>query len=42
MYVGDRNANICSEEKPCKLVVDTGTTLLTGPSRDLKKLLSMI
>lgn len=24
------------------MVVDTGTTLLTGPTRDVKKLLSMI
>ena len=30
--VGGANTNICSVDKKCKLVVDTGTTLLTGPS----------
>ena len=40
--VGNTNTNICSHAKKCKLVVDTGTTLLTGPTQDVKKLLSLI
>lgn len=42
MYVGDKDTGICSVKKPCKMVVDTGTTLLTGPTNDVRKLLSLI
>jgi len=40
--VGDKDTEICSHHHKCKLVVDTGTTLITGPTKDLKKLLSFI
>lgn len=40
--MGNENTRICSHEKKCKMVVDTGTTLLTGPKEDVKRLLQMI
>lgn len=39
--VGGREQNVCPNG-PCKLVVDTGTSLLTGPSADVSALLEEI
>ena len=38
MLIGDKDTGICSEEEPCKVVLDSGTSLFTGPRSDLKKL----
>ena len=32
LSVGHVDSQICSREKPCKLIIDTGTTIITGPS----------
>ena len=37
---GDKDLGICSGGRGCTVVADTGTSLLTGPNRDLDKLLS--
>ena len=37
-----RSLGLCSKAKPCKAVMDTGTSLITGPTRELKELLKMI
>jgi len=39
--VGQRNLMVCPRG-PCKIVVDTGTSLLTGPSRHISSLLSTL
>lgn len=41
IIVGDQHLNICGESK-CKLVIDTGTSVLTGPSNYLGKVLDKI
>ncbi|CAD8191085.1 unnamed protein product [Paramecium pentaurelia] len=40
--VGNKDTGICTHQHKCKMVVDTGTTLLTGPTKDVRTLLSMI
>ncbi|CAD8192015.1 unnamed protein product [Paramecium pentaurelia] len=40
--VGNKNTGICSQQHKCKMVIDTGTTLLTGPTKEVRTLLSMI
>ena len=35
------DTGLCSEKKPCKVTVDSGTSLFTGPSKDLKILLGI-
>jgi cathepsin D len=39
--VGDKALNACPDG-PCKIVVDTGTSLLTGPSEHINSLLQVI
>ena len=40
--VGDEDTNICNAQNPCKLVLDSGTSLFTGPSDDLPILLEKL
>ena len=40
IYLSNESLNLCNG--PCKLVIDTGTSVITGPSDDLKVLLSKI
>ncbi len=35
ILVGKDDTGICTSDKPCKLVIDSGTSLFTGPTRDL-------
>lgn len=39
LLVDDEDTGICSDDKPCKVAIDSGTSLFTGPSEDLKVLL---
>jgi cathepsin D len=39
ILIGGEDTKICSEKQPCEVVVDSGTSLFTGPSKDLKILL---
>ena len=41
IYIDNKPINIC-RNGPCKLVIDTGTSIMTGPSNDLDHLLSKI
>ena len=41
IYIGNTPLKICPDG-PCKLVIDTGTSIMTGPSSDLDILLSRI
>jgi len=41
IYIDNSPINICPKG-PCKLVIDTGTSIMTGPSNDLDILLSRI
>lgn len=41
IYINNTPLNICPEG-PCKLVIDTGTSIMTGPSSDLDTLLNKI
>ncbi len=41
IYINSRPINIC-RNGPCKLVIDTGTSIMTGPSDDLDILLNKI
>lgn len=40
VLVGDRSLGLC--EDGCRIVVDTGTSMITGPSKDVGKLLGEI
>ena len=42
ILINGKSLNLCDKELGCKVVLDTGTTLITGPSRDLKILLDNI
>ena len=44
ILLNDKSINLCNKnnQKYCKAVIDTGTTLFTGPSQDLKILLEKI
>ena len=44
ILLNDKSINLCNKnnQKYCKAVIDTGTTLFTGPSQDLKILLQKI
>lgn len=41
IYINNSPINICPDG-PCKLVIDTGTSIMTGPSSDLDTLLNKI
>jgi len=34
--IGSEDTEICTPEYPCKLVIDSGTSLITGPTSDLE------
>ena len=40
VYLNDESMNFCNG--PCKLVIDTGTSIITGPTDDLRNLLPKI
>jgi len=42
IYVGGTKMNVCGRESECKLVVDTGTSLLTGPSSSVSRIVRAI
>jgi cathepsin D len=42
IYIDNKPLKICPDGKPCKLVIDTGTSIMTGPSNDLDILLNSI
>jgi len=39
LRIGDQDSGLCSEENICKLVIDSGTSLFTGPSASVTTLL---
>lgn len=41
IYYGDKPMGVCPDQ-PCKLVVDTGTTLLTGPKQHMSQLIQTV
>ena len=41
ILINDKPLKIC-DGGPCKLVIDTGTSIITGPSSDLRQLLDVI
>merc|ERR1711957_34366 len=41
IYIDGQKMNLCKSGN-CKLVIDSGTSIITGPSEDLKKVLSKI
>ena len=41
IYINNKPIGICPDG-PCKLVIDTGTSIMTGPSADLDNLLNKI
>ena len=42
IWLDDVDTGICNEDEPCFAVLDTGTTLLTGPKDMLTNLMEMI
>ena len=42
VLLGNNDTGLCSKENKCKLIADTGTSLLTGPYDGLQKILSNI
>lgn len=41
IYYGDKPMGVCPDQ-PCKLVVDTGTSLLTGPKEHMRELMQVV
>jgi hypothetical protein len=35
LKVGGEDTGICDKEKPCNLILDSGTSILTGPTKEL-------
>lgn len=42
LLVGGKDTGICKSHSKCSLVIDSGTSLFTGPTKDLKVLLSKL
>lgn len=42
LLVDGISVGVCSEAEPCRAVLDTGTSFMTGPSRDIAKLLAKL
>jgi len=42
IYIGEERTNICPEEEGCKVVFDSGTSVITGPTNELAVLLSRV
>lgn len=40
--LGKKSLGLCSDSDACRAIVDTGTSLITGPTRDLMKVLKAI
>jgi cathepsin D len=42
ILIDSNDTRLCSPHAKCKFIVDTGTTIITGPSKSVSKLLQMI
>ena len=38
MLIGDQVSNVCTETDPCFLVIDSGTSVITGPTLKLMEI----
>jgi len=39
LSVGSIDTELCTNINPCKLIIDTGTSIITGPSKSVRKVL---
>lgn len=42
ILVGHKSISVCSKNSPCRAVLDTGTSFMTGPSEDIAKLIAKL
>ena len=35
MFIGKSETNVCSEDDPCFLIIDSGTSVISGPYNKL-------